>query len=344
MSQTFKRQIRFVITGAAGFIGARLAGQLIQKNGLKPSEVLLVDEMADFDGRACVMSHESLKWAAKMDPTVFLEEFMAGNFPELSQVFHMGACSRTDETRWEFLKSVNLEYSQKIWLQCVKQNAALFYASSAATYGAGEQGYSDETDPQKLKPLNLYGQSKNEFDQWVLAQSAEGRQAPQWAGFKFFNVYGPFEFHKGSQASVLMHAFKQIQLTGRLKLFRSHNPKYPDGGQLRDFIHVDDVTHSVLAFAEKKLSPGIYNLGRGLAQSFKVLGEACAEALGARLLIDWIDTPENLREHYQYFTEAKTEKLRGQGIDVAGFRDLNAGAREYLKEWREIEKKGIALK
>ncbi len=343
MTQTFKRQIRFAVTGAAGFIGARLAARWIKECGLNPEELLLVDDVASFDQRAAVLSQESLRFASKMNAETFLKEFEAGSFPNLSCLFHMGACSRTDEIRWAYLREINLNYTKKLWHQCSRQGIPFYYAGSAASYGAGDQGYSDNLDPAKLRPLNLYGQSKSLFDLWAQEQCALGQQPPQWAGFRFFNVYGPFEFHKGSQASVVMHGFLQLRSSGKIRLFKSARPEIKDGEQKRDFIYIDDVVDTLLEFQRRRPSNGIYNLGRGRAQSFLDLAQACAATLAIPLVVDWIETPAHLQEHYQYFTEADTKRLVAAEIPIEQFADLNEGAARYWEEWQHLERKGIKI-
>jgi ADP-L-glycero-D-manno-heptose 6-epimerase len=247
----------------------------------------------------------------------------------------MGASSRTDETRQDYLDENNTGYTRKLWDYCTAKQVPFFYASSAATYGAGEQGYSD--DPSLipgLKPLNLYGHSKQKFDLQALAEAAAGKTPPLWAGWKFFNVYGPGEDHKGSQASVLFHAFNQLRDTGKIRLFKSTLEGLRDGDQKRDFIHVDDVVDAMLWFARDSKESGIYNLGTGEARSFRDLAKAAAAAANVKLEIDWIEMPPHIAAHYQNFTQAEMSRLRAAGWKRP-FQSLEDGARAYFKEWKE---------
>ncbi len=245
-------------------------------------------------------------------------------------VFHLGA--RTDTT--EFDKSIfdklNLNYSKQMWQACVKHGLPLVYASSAATYGLGELGYmDDETQVQNLQPLNPYGDSKNDFDIWAVQQ----QQKPYfWAGLKFFNVYGPNEYHKGRMASVILHAFRQIKETDKMKLFRSHNPKFKDGEQLRDFIYVKDVVEVCHFLLHHRKDSGIYNLGTGTARTFLDLVRATFRAMHKEESISFIDTPEDIRDKYQYFTEAEMNKLKNIGFGKEFF-SLEDGVKEYVAEY-----------
>jgi len=237
---------------------------------------------------------------------------------------------------------VNVEYSKKVWQYCTEKGVPLIYASSAATYGNGELGYKDDHDiVGQLKPLNPYGVSKNEFDKWALEQ---GDQPPFWAGLKFFNVYGPNEYHKGRMASVMFHSYSQIKETGKVKLFRSHKPEYKDGEQLRDFIHVDDVAaimfwmmevisrQLAIGNGQSRLTNGIYNVGTGKARTFKDLVTAIFNSLNLKPEIEFIDTPEDIREKYQYFTEADMNKLRTAGYNKT-FLTLEQGIGSYVKDF-----------
>ncbi|HKK38314.1 MAG TPA: ADP-glyceromanno-heptose 6-epimerase, partial [Cryomorphaceae bacterium] len=249
-------------------------------------------------------------------------------------IFHIGA--RTDTT--EFDKSIfddlNVDYSQKIWKACVEFGIPLVYASSAATYGLGEHGYDDNHGVvDKLEPLNPYGVSKNEFDKWALAQE---KKPYFWAGLKFFNVYGPNEFHKGRMASVIFHAFNQIEKNGEVRLFRSHNPEYRDGEQLRDFIYVKDLINVCLFLMENRKHSGLYNLGTGKARTFLDLAKATFAALDMEPKISFIDTPADIRDKYQYFTEANMEKLKGIGYEKE-FTSLEEGVTDYVQNYLEKE-------
>jgi ADP-L-glycero-D-manno-heptose 6-epimerase len=244
-------------------------------------------------------------------------------------IFHLGARTDTTEFDVNILNELNLEYSKKVWNACVEYGIPLVYASSAATYGSGEHGYSDNTSLiSKLQPLNPYGVSKNEFDKWALAQQ---RSPYYWVGLKFFNVYGPNEYHKGRMASVVFHAYNQIKETGEMKLFRSHNPDYRDGEQMRDFIYVKDVADVLfhLLHHRKKENNGIYNLGTGRARTFSDLTKATFQSMGVVPNISFVDTPEDIRDKYQYFTQAEMGKLRSIGYGKP-FTSLEDGIEEYV--------------
>lgn len=245
-------------------------------------------------------------------------------------MFHLGARTDTTEMNYEVHRKWNLDYSKDIWLICISQNIPLVYASSAATYGNGECGYVDnhEVVPQ-LKPLNPYGQSKQDFDVWALAQHAA---PPFWGGVKFFNVYGPNEYHKGRMASVIMHAQKQILQGGKMRLFRSHRPDFSDGGQMRDFVYVKDVVRICIWLMEQQPESGLYNAGSGQARSFLDLAYAIFQAMGKSPDIEFIDTPEDIRDKYQYFTEADMRKVRAGGFIIPSTQ-LEDGVREYVQEF-----------
>jgi len=243
-------------------------------------------------------------------------------------VFHLGARTDTSELRKEVFDRLNLNYSKRVWGLCVEYGLPLIYASSAATYGAGENGFSDDhLIPGLLKPLNPYGESKNEFDKWILSQE---KKPYFWAGLKFFNVYGPNEYHKGRMASVVFHAFNHIRDAGVLKLFRSHNPGWPDGGQERDFIYVRDVAEVLVFLMHNRYNSGIYNLGTGRARTFMDLGRSTFRAMRCPEKIEFIDTPPDIRDNYQYFTEASMDKLRQAGY-TASFTSLEEGVGEYVR-------------
>ncbi|EJF08641.1 ADP-L-glycero-D-manno-heptose-6-epimerase [Pontibacter sp. BAB1700] len=225
---------------------------------------------------------------------------------------------------------LNLNYSKQVWNACCEYQIPLVYASSAATYGSGTLGYDDEeaTIPL-LKPLNPYGDSKNDFDKWALEQTAKPFF---WAGLKFFNVYGPNEYHKGKMASVIFHAYNQIKEKGSMKLFRSHHPDFADGEQMRDFVYVKDVVEVCMFLMQHRKNSGIYNLGSGKARTFMALALNTFDAMGVEPNIDFMDTPENLRDNYQYFTEANMSKLRSIGYDRA-FHTLEEGVKDYVQNY-----------
>ena len=316
-----------VVTGAAGFIGSALVGRLNEEN---IGDIIVVD---DFFNPAKSKNLADKKFVTRIHRDIFFR-WLDDNAADVDFIFHLGARTDTTEFDMNLLNRLNLHYSMQIWEACAKHKIPLVYASSAATYGSGEFGYDDDNSIiEKLQPLNPYGISKNEFDKWVLKQT---ETPPFWAGLKFFNVYGPNEYHKGRMASVIWHAWKQINETGKMKLFRSHRPDFTDGGQMRDFVYVKDVTN-VLYYLYIHNSPslsGIYNLGSGKAETFLSLAKGVFSALGKPENIEFIDTPADIRDKYQYFTEAKMGKLRKAGYKQS-FYLLEDGIQDYVKEYLE---------
>lgn len=312
-----------VVTGAAGFIGSNLVSKL-NKEGY--TDLILVDL---FDNDQKNKNLEDKKYDQKIDRNDFIAWFNT-NAAKVDYVFHIGA--RTDTT--EFDKSVfdtlNINYSKDLWNICQENNIPYLYASSAATYGMGEFGYNDDHDViEKLKPLNPYGDSKNDFDKWVLKQE---KTPPFWVGLKFFNVYGPNEYHKARMASVIFHAYNQIKEKGSMKLFRSHNSEFKDGEQMRDFIFVKDLVDVLFFFMKNTNKPGIYNLGTGTARTFLDLVKATFSAMDVKEDIGFIDTPEDIRDKYQYFTEARMTKLIDAGYTTP-FTTLEEGIRDYVQNY-----------
>lgn len=312
-----------VITGAAGFIASALVARL---NDEGYNDLVLVDDFSREDRKA---NYASKKYTALVDRDAFIP-WLEENENQVQFVFHLGARTDTTEFDVNIFNKLNLQYSKDVWNLCVKHGLPLVYASSAATYGGGEEGYDDDHGKiDQLKPLNPYGDSKNDFDKWALAQE---RKPYFWAGLKFFNVYGPNEYHKGRMASVILHAFRQINDTQKMKLFRSHNPDYIDGGQMRDFVYVKDVAAVCSFLMHHRKDSGIYNLGSGQARTFRDLVEATFNALDKDPVIEFIDTPEDIRDKYQYFTEANMNKMLSIGYSE-GFHDLESGVEDYVKNY-----------
>lgn len=317
-----------VVTGAAGFIGSCLISGL---NELGYKDLVLVD---DFSKTEKAPNLDGKEFSKQIDRSEF-HDWLEENNKLVYFIFHIGARTDTTEFDTSIFDKLNLNYTKKVWNQCIEYGIPLVYASSGATYGLGEHGYSDSHDiVEKLKPLNPYGDSKNDFDKWALKQE----KSPYfWAGLKFFNVYGPNEYHKGRMASVIFHAFNQIKRDGLVKLFRSHNPEYKDGEQLRDFIYVKDVVDVCLFLMEHRKNSGLYNLGTGKARTFLDLAKATFKALDLEPNIQFIDTPEDIRDKYQYYTQAEMDKLRSIGYDKE-FTSLEEGVDDYVKNYLKEQK------
>lgn len=309
-----------VVTGAAGFIGSYLIHRLNQDNF---NAIIAVDK---FDNPEKNKNLIGLKIREQIDRDNFLA-WLDSHYETIEFIFHIGARTDTTEFDTALLNRLNTQYTKDIWTRCCEYQIPLVYASSAATYGLGEQGYDDnEADIPKLKPLNPYGQSKQDFDVWALEQKGKPFF---WAGLKFFNVYGPNEYHKGRMASVIWHAYNQIQKTGKMKLFKSHNPEYKDGEQMRDFVYVKDVVEVCMFLMQHRKNSGIYNLGSGKARTFKDLTKAVFHALGKPEHIEFVDTPADIRDKYQYFTEANMEKIKKIGY-AKPFHTLEEGVKDYV--------------
>jgi ADP-L-glycero-D-manno-heptose 6-epimerase len=312
-----------VVTGAAGFIGSCLVRGLNDK-GI--TDLILVDDFSNIEKDKNL---DGKKYHAKINREEFLHWFESGAL-SVNFVFHIGARTDTTEFNKEIFDVLNVRFTKRIWEICSQHNVPLVYASSAATYGLGEHGYEDdESKIPLLKPLNPYGDSKNDFDIWALKQE---NKPPYWVGLKFFNVYGPNEYHKGRMASVIFHAYRQIKEKGQVRLFRSHKPEFKDGEQLRDFIYVKDVVQVCLFLYEHKVKNGIYNLGTGKARSFLDLARNTFKAAGAKENIEFVDTPADIRDKYQYFTEATMDKLRSQQYSEKFF-SLEEGIDDYVKNY-----------
>lgn len=312
-----------IVTGAAGFIGSCLIAELLERGY---GDLVAVD---DFSRADKLRNLDGKKLTARIDRRMFFD-WLDANEQRVQFIFHLGA--RTDTTLFDkaVFDELNVNYSKAVWERCVRYGLPLVYASSAATYGGGELGYADdEALVPRLKPLNPYGESKNEFDRWALARE---RKPFFWAGLKFFNVYGPNEYHKGRMASVVFHAFNQVRDTGAMKLFRSHRPEYRDGEQLRDFVYAPDVCDVCVWLMEHRKDSGLYNLGSGRARTFLDLARSVFHAMGKEERIGFIDTPADIRDTYQYFTEARMEKLRGIGYERP-FTSLEEGIDGYVRRY-----------
>jgi ADP-L-glycero-D-manno-heptose 6-epimerase len=331
-----------VITGAAGFIGSCLVGFL---NNAGYENLILVD---DFSKHQKDVNLEGKIFSQKIEREEFFD-FLKKENPKIDFIYHLGARTDTTEFDYSVHEHLNVEYSKKIWNYCTEKNVPLVYASSAATYGSGQLGYKDdESILENLKPLNPYGVSKNEFDKWALRQ-AQGdnrrqvQEPPAWAGLKFFNVYGPNEYHKARMASVIFHSYNQIKENGFVKLFKSHKPEFEDGGQLRDFIYVKDVLKICFWFLEcwqknpETFISGIYNVGTGKARTFDDLVKATFSALDKKTQIEYIDMPEDIRDTYQYFTEATMDKIRAAGYSKP-FYSLEEGVDDYVRNYLTEQK------
>ena len=326
--QIFKPTEMIIVTGAAGFIGSNLVAKLNAEGYI---DLLLVD---DFSNATKNKNLENKNLTDKLDREKFFAWFEK-NYQQVEFVFHIGARTDTSEFDKKVFEKLNLNYSKSVWELCERFQIPLIYASSAATYGLGEFGYDDDHDiVKKLKPLNPYGESKNDFDKWVLTRKSK---PPFWAGFKFFNVYGPNEYHKGRMASVIFHAYNQILETGKMKLFRSHRPDFKDGEQKRDFVYVKDVVDVLLYFMENPENSGIFNLGTGKARTFIDLAKSTFIAMGLEPQIEYIDTPVDIRDTYQYFTEANMHKLANAGYYLP-FSTLEQGVDDYVKHFLLQEK------
>ena len=328
------RNSLIIVTGAAGFIGSCMVGYLNRKGY---NNIIIVDEFTDEEKRP---NYIDKKIVARVERTE-LFEWLDHNPMHVNFVFHLGARTDTTEFNYSIHQELNVEYSKKVWQYCARKNIPLVYASSAATYGSGEFGYKDDHDiVTNLKPLNPYGVSKNEFDKWALTQTS---YPPFWAALKFFNVYGPNEYHKGRMASVVFHSFNQVRQTGKVKLFRSHNPEYKDGCQLRDFIYADDVVKIMYWMMNNQatdiglrisegLNSGIYNVGTGKARSFNDLATSLFTSMGLEPNIEYVDTPADIRDKYQYFTQADMSKLNRAGYRESFF-SLEDGVSVYVKNF-----------
>ena len=294
-----------IVTGANGFIGSAIIWQLNQA-GI--TDIIAVDSV-NLSNRNLLQKRSYAQFFEASELWSFLATSEAKK--NVSWIIHMGACSSTTETNWDFLYANNFQYSQRIFEWCAQNQKNLIYASSAATYGAGENGFDDHFDAEKLKPLNLYGESKVIMDRWALKQKAI---PPNWYGLKFFNVFGPNEYEKGSMASVAFKAYHQILQTNKLGLFKSYNANYQDGEQLRDFVYVKDVTRWISELMNIKPTSGIYNMGFGSARTWLDMARPLFTSMGKKLDITWLEMPDSIRNQYQYFTKADMTKWKSQNL------------------------------
>lgn len=312
-----------IVTGAAGFIGSCLIQRLNEENF---NYIIAADDFSREDKLNNLVNKKIQQKVNRDDLFAWLDK----NNSLVEFIFHIGARTDTTECNKSIFDNLNLDYSKKIWEACVKYQIPLIYASSAATYGAGEFGYKDDEDLcKKLKPLNPYGESKNDFDCWALQQD---EKPFFWAGLKFFNVYGPNEYHKGRMASVIYHAYNQIKSSGKMKLFKSHRSEFKNGEQMRDFVYVKDVVDVIIHLMHQRKHSGLYNLGSGKARTFLDLVNGTFKAMGKDSTIEFIDTPADIRDKYQYFTEAPMEKLRETGYKKP-FTSLEEGIKDYVQEY-----------
>lgn len=337
------KKSNIVVTGATGFIGSCLV-RFLNNNGYK--QLILVDDFSNVEKEKNLEGKDFLIKVERENFFIWLQE----EKPKIAFVFHIGARTDTTEFNYSIHEHLNVEYSKKVWGYCTLNKLPLVYASSAATYGSGELGYIDNHSIIKdLKPLNPYGVSKNEFDKWVLEKikdqdaSKVTSMPPAWAGLKFFNVYGPNEYHKGRMASVIFHSHNQIIEKGFVRLFKSHKKEYKDGEQLRDFIYVKDVIKICFWFLEcwvkdpQIFISGIYNVGTGEARTFNDLVRSTFQGMVRKAKIEYIEMPEDIRDTYQYYTQAEMKKLRDAGYSNAVY-SLEDGVDDYVRNYLSDKK------
>ena len=319
-----------VVTGGAGFIGSNIVARLCESDAW---DVVVCDrlETADLAKWKNIAKHPIADlWAPEE-----LFEQLERHAERIEAVVHMGAISSTTEPDADLILRTNFSLSRDVWDWCAIRNVRMIYASSAATYGDGETGFEDRDDPESLnalRPLNAYGYSKYLFDQYAVRQADRGQAPRQWAGLKFFNVYGPNEGHKGGMKSVVAQIWPKVQAGETVSLFRSHNPNYPDGGQLRDFVYVDDVVNIIEWLLQTPDVSGVFNAGSGQARSFADLARATFAAAGKEPSIAYIDMPEVIRDRYQYFTEASMDRIRAVGFGGQST-PLEEGVRRYVQDF-----------
>ena len=312
-----------LVTGGAGFIGSCIVRTL---NDMGIEDIVIVDHICETDKWINMRNKKYIEYINRDEFVERLLDFKG----KVSHIIHMGACSATTEKNFDFLYKNNYEYTKELWKFCAEEDISFIYASSAATYGDGSQGFDDKGDIKKLRPLNAYGYSKQLFDLWAEKELQSGNKVPkQHVGFKFFNVYGPNEYYKETMASVIFHTFNDVNTTGKKGLFKSYKQGYEDGGQLRDFVYVKDICKIVKFMIANPKVNGLFNLGTGKARSFYDLATATFKAMGKEPNIEFIDMPERLRGKYQYYTQANMEKLRSVGYDKE-FYSLEDGIADYV--------------
>lgn len=311
-----------IVTGGAGFIGSCIVRTL---NDAGINDIIIVDNIAETDKWMNIRNKKYIKYVHK---SRFLTELPT--YENVEAIIHMGAQSATTERNFDYLWENNFEYTKALWNYCAEKQISFIYASSAATYGDGSLGFDDKMDIDQLRPLNGYGYSKQLFDLWVKHQAKVFPS--QHVGLKFFNVYGPNEYFKGNMASMIFHGYRQIIETGKVKLFKSYNPDFADGGQLRDFVYVKDVCSVILWLLHNQQVSGLFNIGTGCAQSFAQLIEAVFHALGLDAQIEYIDMPEILQKKYQYYTKAEMLNLYEVGYNKS-FMDIEAGTQDYIQNY-----------
>lgn len=311
-----------IVTGGAGFIGSCIVRTL---NDAGIEDIVIVDNISTSEKWMNIRNKKYLKYVHKSE---FLAELPS--YKNVTAIIHMGAQSATTEKDFDYLWKNNFEYTKALWNYCTEKQISFIYASSAATYGDGAEGFDDRADIDRLLPLNGYGYSKQLFDLWVKHQA--GGAPKQHVGLKFFNVYGPNEYFKGNMASMVFHGYRQIQETGKIRLFKSCNPDYEDGGQLRDFVYVKDVCSVIWWLLQNEQVSGLFNVGTGRAQSFRELADATFYALGREPDIEYIEMPEHLREKYQYYTKAEMTKLRSAGYS-SELKNLDKGVADYVQQY-----------
>jgi ADP-L-glycero-D-manno-heptose 6-epimerase len=312
-----------IVTGGAGFIGSAFIKKLNSEN---ISDILVVD---DIQNSSKWKNLVNLKFSDYLNKGDFLAQIKANKIKKVTALIHMGACSSTTENNMDFLLENNYRYTQILAQWSLKNKVKFIYASSAATYGNGEKGFSDDqAGLTSLTPINQYGYSKHIFDLWALRENLLGKII----GIKFFNVFGPNEYHKDDMRSMVCKAYEQIQSTGKIKLFKSYHPKYPDGGQMRDFVYIKDCVDIMWWLLKSKNVYGLYNLGTGQARTWNDLAKAIFSALKIKENIEYIEMPENIKPQYQYFTEAKMQKIQNAGLNHK-FSTLEESVQDYVQNY-----------